>query len=376
LGGVNSSIFNTSLIGSDVFLFVSGAINSINTSTNGASVFGGDVHISGNLKIAGTVINSSNIPSSSIAFAGSSSALSGSATFFYNSNTNTVSLSGSNGQGRLLIGTDSTSFPVSSGIALRHGSRISGKTATFSGFQDIITWDAVNGVNNSILVGYGSAPIILMLGSAGFFALSGTNAVISSTKNQITGAAEFLNGFSGSHTKLVDGTSYIIGISGVNVSSASNGSITLSSTVPTDWTSIYEVDFSTLSTQNVNASTTASFAGKQWFVENGANSDWIGVSSSVNGLLLDPNATSTDFFNGNRTCPLIGIKLNTLISDFDFEKYDVRYYLRFGIFGSDANFETLKGVYERYPVVGSNAENQGWGQLKSASEREKRKKPE
>lgn len=45
-----------------------------------------------------------------------------------------------------------------------------------------------------------------------------------------SGSVTSLTGLSGSLTKLADGTSYLIGGSGINISSSSNGSITLSST--------------------------------------------------------------------------------------------------------------------------------------------------
>lgn len=50
-GNINSSVFDTASIGSDVFVFVSGAKNSTGTGTRGNSTFGGDVVVSGNLKV-------------------------------------------------------------------------------------------------------------------------------------------------------------------------------------------------------------------------------------------------------------------------------------------------------------------------------------
>jgi len=52
-GNINSSLFSTNGIGTDVFLFVSGAIGSLNGPTKGVSCFGGDVYVSGNLQLAG-----------------------------------------------------------------------------------------------------------------------------------------------------------------------------------------------------------------------------------------------------------------------------------------------------------------------------------
>jgi hypothetical protein len=53
-GGINFSTFNTSSIGSDVFLYVSGAINTLGLPQNGGVVFGGDVHFSGATKTTKT----------------------------------------------------------------------------------------------------------------------------------------------------------------------------------------------------------------------------------------------------------------------------------------------------------------------------------
>lgn len=48
-GVIDSTKFNTSSIGTDIFLYVSGGINNKNTNSGSITVFGGDVHISGNL---------------------------------------------------------------------------------------------------------------------------------------------------------------------------------------------------------------------------------------------------------------------------------------------------------------------------------------
>lgn len=66
-GGIDSSKFNTSSIGTDIFVFFSGSLNSLNTSNSfGVAAFGGDVHISGNLQaqqtiISNTIYNSGNL---------------------------------------------------------------------------------------------------------------------------------------------------------------------------------------------------------------------------------------------------------------------------------------------------------------------------
>lgn len=54
-GFIDQSVFNTGSIGTDIFLYVSGGIGKKNVGGSQAiTVFGGDVHISGNLSIDGT----------------------------------------------------------------------------------------------------------------------------------------------------------------------------------------------------------------------------------------------------------------------------------------------------------------------------------
>jgi len=53
-GVIDTGKFDTSGIGNDVFLYVSGGIGEKDGSTNRISVFGGDLHISGNLSIDGS----------------------------------------------------------------------------------------------------------------------------------------------------------------------------------------------------------------------------------------------------------------------------------------------------------------------------------
>lgn len=63
-GSINTTVFSTGSIGTDVFLFVSGAVNSMGTAVSGTSVFGGDLKVSG----AFMVINSLESYGSVIAY--------------------------------------------------------------------------------------------------------------------------------------------------------------------------------------------------------------------------------------------------------------------------------------------------------------------
>ncbi len=51
-GNINPALLGTGSIGNDVFFFVSGAIGGIDQSTNGISLFGGDIFSSGSIKAA------------------------------------------------------------------------------------------------------------------------------------------------------------------------------------------------------------------------------------------------------------------------------------------------------------------------------------
>lgn len=54
-GFIDQTVFNTGSIGTDIFLYVSGGIGKKNVSNSQAiSVFGGDLHVSGNLTVGGT----------------------------------------------------------------------------------------------------------------------------------------------------------------------------------------------------------------------------------------------------------------------------------------------------------------------------------
>ena len=53
-GGELGTAYVASNVGSDVFFFISGTIDSRNTANTGSAVFGGDLHISGNLTVEGS----------------------------------------------------------------------------------------------------------------------------------------------------------------------------------------------------------------------------------------------------------------------------------------------------------------------------------
>lgn len=141
-GIIDLAKFNTSTgIGTDVFLFVSGGISKKNVaSANAVSVFGGDVHISGNLTVNGS------------------------------------SPGGGGGGGNQ------------------------------------------------------------------YWFESGLNNIFSTGSAEITGSLIVKSGISGSLTRLTDGSSYLVAGANIVVSSASNGSVTISSTASGNGQSFYRLE--------------------------------------------------------------------------------------------------------------------------------------
>jgi hypothetical protein len=120
-GGIDSSKFVTTGIGTDVFMFVTGAIGSIGTSVRGTSLFGGDLVVSGNLKFIGSLIgNPVTAPSASIVYASASNIVTGDSFLTYNATNRILALSGSgNLSASFYVGIDRTvSTPSVGGIGM------------------------------------------------------------------------------------------------------------------------------------------------------------------------------------------------------------------------------------------------------------------
>jgi len=171
---VNISFGNqyTNEIGSNVFFYVSGTIAA--NSDPKISVFGGDIFASGSLTVK--------------------QGLSGSLTRLVD------------GKSYLVAGDNITITSASNG------------QITIAGLAGDIT---------SITAGNG----LLGGASGGDVTISIDNSIVATVSGTtFSGVTKHSAGLSGSLTKLSDGTSYLIAGSGVNISSASNGAVTLSTT--------------------------------------------------------------------------------------------------------------------------------------------------
>jgi len=254
-GNLGSSISAQS-IGSDVFFFVSGSI-----AGNNVSVFGGDLLVSGNISA-----NNGNITTNSSTFN------------LANSSATTVNIGGS--ATSVNIGSSIGSTTSIGGNLKVGGNSIKSSTGdtaiTLAGSSVIIPGDfTVNGttttinttnleVKDSVVgLGFSSGTIALLPGDRGwigglsngvnvasFWQNSSSEFVVATTVNSATSSlsipiSSYSNfharniqgsivsaslGFSGSLTRLIDGSSYLRAGNNVSITSASNGAVTISAT--------------------------------------------------------------------------------------------------------------------------------------------------
>lgn len=119
-GGINQAVFSQTGIGSDVFLYVSGAIGGKGSSTNGVSVFGGDLVVSGTLYANISSSQASNITS-----------LVSGAYQFFNISTSSISLTDSQIKSEYIL-RFSTSNTTTSFCSIEYSGLSTGKISDVS----------------------------------------------------------------------------------------------------------------------------------------------------------------------------------------------------------------------------------------------------
>jgi hypothetical protein len=205
--------------GSDVFFYVSGSKGAV---SNEKSLFGGDLVVSGSLfsqgdrlEVTGTILATQGI--------------SGSLTQL------------TDGTSYLIAGTNISITSQSNGAVT-----ISNTFQQVDDFFDSTTAGSIFTTGSAAFRGAESIDSPSDKGADVFFYVSGSNGndrslfggdvVVSGSffaqgdSLEMTGSILATSGFSGSLTKLTDGTSYLIAGSNVTITSASNGAITISST--------------------------------------------------------------------------------------------------------------------------------------------------
>jgi len=219
-GGLGTS-YKTSDVGSDVVFFVSGSRHSTGQAgSNGVAVFGGDVIISGT--IAGP--SPLEISSAGIEFSGSAgdtvavSNPSGSVKVFARDE---VKIGSATGSIRLIDLGDSTA-----GKIFLTGSVIDSQRRV-----KLQSRGQIHFTNTPKPLESGADIFLFASGAAG---KRGSHGVSLFGGDVVTSGSIYSElGLSGSHTRLCDGSSFIVAGSGISISSSSNGQITLSSILAT-----------------------------------------------------------------------------------------------------------------------------------------------
>lgn len=243
-GVIDTAAFSTSGIGSDVFLFVSGSTSTKDVEgSQGVSVIGGDLHVSGNLTVNGTYPagggggvaqweDGSNrlATTSSVALAGALG------TGYYANNVGSdvfffVSGATENNSGYKAV-FGGTTF-VSGNLQVPFQTKIESRNLAGNGYLGIARY--VNGGGTNILLvgdSDGNNNGVAIKGEGvGSGQLAGVLALITgSNAGFFSGSYQFPQGISGSLTRLTDGSPYLIPGSGIQTSTGSNGAVTISTT--------------------------------------------------------------------------------------------------------------------------------------------------
>ena len=240
-------------VGTDVNFFVSGTSGSKGTSTRGTSVFGGDLIISGtvygstylnigqDLRVTGSIASNA-YTAGSVLFAGNSGIISQDNTNIYFDDANnrlglattapqqTLHVKGKTeleGGGVTANLADQIVFAAST-VPTSYLHKLQTSHDSTVAINNKITFDMWNGSTNLPMFsisGSGNSQFRgnLLVGGA----LTVTNG---SGINAISVTTQFPQGISGSHTKLAEGTSYLIAGTNVTITTGSNGAVTIAST--------------------------------------------------------------------------------------------------------------------------------------------------
>lgn len=112
---------------------------------------------------------------------------------------------------------------------------------------------------------------------------------------------------------------------------------------PPAWKTGYSVDFTALATggSTVLSNGAQTIDGKTWYVENASAADELRVVHGE-GLVIDPNSTSTDYYSSTRTCPNVQVKLTNLSSQLNVNDVsEIRVWCLIAASNIDNNFETI-----------------------------------
>lgn len=129
------------------------------------------------------------------------------------------------------------------------------------------------------------------------------------------------------------------------------GSSTAGNAVPfiitgSGWQTVYDRDFALESAYTASAGGLQTIAGLPIRIVNFNNAEFIGIVPGE-GLIIDPNANSSDYYLTVHTAPTLYVTMSSMISDFNFSDYELRLWLQIYNQNDDANFEFYRWGFER-----------------------------
>ena len=119
------------------------------------------------------------------------------------------------------------------------------------------------------------------------------------------------------------------------------------------WITAFDVDFTTATPASFTTNGDHTLGGLPFVLENMANADSIATVAGV-GLVIDPNATASDFFATVYTAPAAVLPINRSIPGFNLRDYEIRVWAIMEVTGSDANFEIADFGLTKYPQAAAS----------------------
>lgn len=225
----DSNMRHPEVIGSDVFFYVSGSMGSAGSTTRGTSLFGGDVVVSGSLNaLSGAYLAGDTTEITGDELIVSGTLLVSGAVDINGDLTVTGSIYSTNGAEFGGSGLEiSGSLLVSGSTDLNGSLVVSGTVNSTMGFSGSLT--KLSDGTSAFVGGNG---ILITSSSNGPVTSAIDNSVVATISGSaFSGPVKFNSGLSGSLTKLTDGSSYLIAGDNISIVTGSNGSLTITSSI-------------------------------------------------------------------------------------------------------------------------------------------------
>lgn len=117
------------------------------------------------------------------------------------------------------------------------------------------------------------------------------------------------------------------------------------------WVTLYEVDFTSLTTASLSTNGAYTINGVTWDAINNANASYMALSGSGKGLEIKVNANSSDYWASTRTAPglYLPLKYITALSNsyYDYNQYDMRVIVQCSASNQNATFEAVVVALEK-----------------------------